>query len=131
MSLIEKDFGRSGSQLFLVFDTRELECSKQNVNHKPRKLPLGPLANVRGFDVFQIKISAVFLQFYQIILCPSEDYFIDFMAKCTAQIASVPDNLRHALPFDCLTEVDRLSCNRSFLTLHWHRFFDAIVSLTH
>ena len=69
------------------------------------------------------------MQFDQIILCPSEDYFIDFIAKRTAQIASVPDNLRHALPFDCLTEVDRLSCDRSFLTLA--HISNAIVSLAH
>ena len=48
---------------------------------------------------------------------PSKDSFNDFISECTAQIASVPDNLHHASPSDCLTEVDRLSCDRSFLTL--------------
>ena len=60
---------------------------------------------------------------------PSKDSFNDFISECTAQIASVPDNLRHALPSECLTEVDRLSCDRSFLTLA--QISNAIVSPSH
>ena len=56
MSPIEKDFGRYGSQLFLVC-MFQAKCESQIVENAS----CSP-ANVRGFDDSQIKISAVFIK---------------------------------------------------------------------